>query len=137
MVQFPKQQFGMLSMGLKVCGMAPYEYYPYLFMEEHVMCVIYVDACILFSKLQKYIDAHIEKMCNHKFKLKDEDQIITDLLGMDISNTGTGNDKNTMFVMFCHIDWHMALTGMNGCTPKDTISIQTLLGPYQGWSCSR
>ena len=50
MIQFPKRQFAMLSMGLHACGMAPSDYDVCLFMVEHGICMIYVNYCLLFSK---------------------------------------------------------------------------------------
>ena len=48
---------------------------------------------------------------------------------MNISNNGTGNDKTNKFTMDRHIYHILVLTGINACTPKDTPSIKTLLGP--------
>ena len=65
MVQFPKWWFDMTSMGLQACVIAPSGYDICIFMVEQVICMIYVDDCILFSKEDKYIDALVDKFFDH------------------------------------------------------------------------
>ena len=60
MVQFTNRWFDTTSMCLQACLMAPFECDICLFMVEHVICMIYVDDCILFSKENKYIDALVD-----------------------------------------------------------------------------
>ena len=60
----------MMSMGLQSCGMDPSEYDPHILVGEHVICVVYVNDFSFFSKEDNYIDALVEKMCDHKFELE-------------------------------------------------------------------
>ena len=50
MVQFSNRWFDMTSMCLQACLMAPYDCDIFLFVVEHVICVIYVDYFILFRQ---------------------------------------------------------------------------------------
>ena len=61
MVQLPKRWFDMLSLGLQEYDTGPSYYDLCLFMGENVICVIYVNDCLLFSKEDKYIYAIFEK----------------------------------------------------------------------------
>ena len=67
------------------------DYDPCIFMGKYVICVIYVEDLLLFSKEDKYIDALVEHIHDHKFELEYEDKIITGFPGLDIDNTGTIN----------------------------------------------
>ena len=60
MVQFTNRWFDTTSMCLQLFTMDPSDCDIFLFMEEHVICMIYVDDCILFSKENKYIDALVD-----------------------------------------------------------------------------
>ena len=39
-------------------------YDPCLFMGDHILCVLYVDDYLLFSKEDSYINSFIEKICD-------------------------------------------------------------------------
>ena len=110
MVQFPKRWFDMIYRGLQAHGMTPSEHDPFLFVGDDVIYVIYVNYCLLFSKEDKYIDALVDHMQYHKFELDNEDQNITDFLGLDIPDSGTSNEKTSKFTMDRHINPIMVLT---------------------------
>ena len=57
----------MLSIGINACGITPSDYDPCLFMGDHIICMLYADDCLLFSKKDKYIDALVEKSFEQKF----------------------------------------------------------------------
>ena len=130
MVQSTKKWFDMIYMCIQAFGMNPYYYGTCLFMREHVICVVYVDDCLLFTKEDMYIDSLCEKMCDHNFEIKCKDQSITGLLILDISNTGTGNEKTIKFTMSCHIYCLMVLIVINEFNPKDTLATQIVLCRY-------
>ena len=117
----------MILIGLQEFKIDPSDYYQCIFLGENIIFIVYVNDCLLFSKKEKFIDALVEQMRHHKFELKYEDQSINCFLGLDITMTGTGNNKNIMFKMAHRIDRLLVLAGMTGCTPKDTPSIQTPL----------
>ena len=60
MVKFPNRWFDMNSICLQAYKMDPSDCDIFLFMSENVICMIYVDDCILFSKENKYIDALVD-----------------------------------------------------------------------------
>ena len=126
--QLPKRWFDMLYMGLEAFGMSHYDYGPFIFITEHVICMIYVDDFLFFVKEDHYINTIVEKMCDHKFELEYEYQIITVLIGIYDDKTITSNENTIKFKIYCHIYLLLELTGMDDCISRDTPAIQTLLG---------
>ena len=116
-------------MCLQAYVMARYDFYLWLLMGEHIVCMIYVDDCLIFSKEDKYIDALVEIIRDQNFELKYEDQSITGFLGMYVSKTGTVNDNTINFTTPHHIYCILDITGMNDYNHKYTLDIQTELGP--------
>ena len=98
--------------------------------------MVYFYCCLIFSKEYSYIDDLVEKICYHNFELKYEYQSITGLLGIDVPNNITGNDNTIKFIISCHMYHILEFMCVNYCTPKDTVSIQTPIGPdIDGANC--
>ena len=81
-------------------------------MVYHVIWVRCSNDYLLFFKEGKYTNSLIDKMCDHKFELEYEDQIITGFLGMYVFKAGTGNEKTFKFVMAHRINRLLELTGI-------------------------
>ena len=58
-------------------------------MLEHILCVVYFNYCLLFSKEEECIYYIIDKMGGHKSELGYEDQSFDVFIGLDIYKTGS------------------------------------------------
>ena len=93
LVQSPKNFFKHLKGNLEKSGFKQSQHDPCLFISEKVICLVYVDDCLFFSKHQHDIDTAIEKIKDTGMDLEKEDDA-AGFLGVDIQRDDKAGTVN-------------------------------------------
>ena len=93
---------------------------PCLFIKNNIICLIYVDNTIFFSKYQKHIDKMVTSLKNY-FDLTDEGDVYA-YLGVKIENSHDGSITMTQLTLIESIIQYVVLE--NTSKKNDTLSLQ-------------
>lgn len=116
----PRNFFEHLKGNLITCGYHQSENDPCLFFSDKVICVVYVDDCLFFSRSQNSIDASIEKIKETGMDLNVEDDV-AGFLGVHIQHHENGHIELTQTGLIDRIISAMHLDDANiKLTPAPT-----------------
>jgi hypothetical protein len=120
----PRIFFEYLKQNLLKCGYKQSEFDPCLFISEDVICLVYVDDCLFFSKSQDSIDKSIEKIRKVGMQLNVEDDV-AGFLGVHIDHNDDGTVRLTQTGL---IDRVILAMGLEDANPKGTPAPRESLG---------
>eukprot|EP00957_Ditylum_brightwellii_P149685 11398678-Ditylum_brightwellii.AAC.1 len=131
--------FTMLKQGLEATGFKPSDMDPCLFISDMVICVVYMDNCLMFSRNLEDIDQAIQAMMDKGFELRIEDDA-AGFLGIKLERQDDGSIELKQSALIQHI---IETVGFQNATAKYTpaklIELpadKNGLGPQEAWSCS-
>ncbi|MGH3055162.1 MAG: reverse transcriptase domain-containing protein, partial [Gaiellaceae bacterium] len=121
--QAAKRWFDKLRTGLKERGFRQSEIDPCLFFHKDMICLVYVDDCLFFSKNEASIEKMIEDL-KRDFELVAEEDISA-YLGIDIKTLGDGRLELKQPYL---IDRILEATNLKDCNARATPAQTTPLG---------
>jgi hypothetical protein len=120
----PRMFFKFLKENLLKCGYKQSAFDPCLFISEDVICLVYVDDCLFFSKSQENIDRSIEQIRKTGMELNVEDDV-AGFLGVHINHN---EDGKVTLLQTGLIDRVIAAMGLEDSNPKGTPCPKESLG---------